>query len=180
MSHSISAIQQENTWPSQPDELLPDWESFLRWTAQVGLIEPESYFLLLRHPEPVDQVVQLRESIYHVCLAIAGNRRPSEGDLAFIREQANAPRPEIRFRKSALRWRPARRHASEQLRAVLAAETLSLLCSPKAVRIGICEGAQCGWVFLDESRGKRRRWCDMNDCGSRAKARRYYHRQKRV
>jgi predicted RNA-binding Zn ribbon-like protein len=35
-------------------------------------------------------------------------------------------------------------------------------------------------VFLDESRGKRRRWCDMNDCGSRAKARRYYHRQKRV
>jgi predicted RNA-binding Zn ribbon-like protein len=164
----------------QPDELLHDWESLLRWAAQVGLIEHESYFRLLRHPEPVDQVVQLRESIYHVGLAIAGNRRPSKGDLAFIREQANAPRPEIRFHKSALRWRPAPTHASEQLRSVLAAEALSLLCSPKAVRIGICEGAKCGWLFLDESRGKRRRWCDMNDCGTRAKARRYYQRQKGV
>jgi predicted RNA-binding Zn ribbon-like protein len=46
------------------------------------------------------------------------------------------------------------------------------------VRIGICEGGLCGWLFLDESRGKRRRWCDMNDCGGRAKARRYYDKHK--
>ncbi|MHB1675570.1 MAG: CGNR zinc finger domain-containing protein [Acidobacteriaceae bacterium] len=73
---------------------------------------------------------------------------------------------------------PAPSQASEHLCGVLGAESLSLFCSPKATRIGVCGGGNCGWLFLDESRGKRRRWCDMNDCGSRAKARRYYEKHK--
>ena len=162
----------------RPDELLRDWESFLRWATQVAIIGPESYLELLRHPEPVAPIAQLREAIYRVGLAIVGARRLSEQDLVFIREQANALRPEIKFRDKAIQWRPAPRHASEQLCAVLASEALSLWCSPKSLHIGICEGGRCGWLFLDGSRGKRRRWCDMNDCGSRAKARRYYEKQK--
>jgi predicted RNA-binding Zn ribbon-like protein len=162
----------------RPDELLRDWESFIRWATQISLIEPESYFELLRHREPVAPIIQLREAIYRVGLAVAGIRRTSERDLALIRRHANARRPEVEFRNNAVRWQPAPSHASEQLCAVLASEAFSLLCSPKAARIGICAGGQCGWLFLDESRGQRRRWCDMNDCGSRAKARRYYEKHK--
>ncbi|MFZ1014577.1 MAG: CGNR zinc finger domain-containing protein, partial [Terracidiphilus sp.] len=62
--------------------------------------------------------------------------------------------------------------------AIIAGEALSLFCSPKAARVGICGGGNCGWLFLDESRGKRRRWCDMNDCGSRSKPRRNYEKHK--
>jgi len=162
----------------RPHELLRDWESFIRWATQISLIESESYFALLRRPEPVAPIIQLREAIYRVGLAVAGIRRISEGDLALIRGHANARRPEVEFRNNAVRWQPAPSHASEQLCAVLASEAFSLLCSPKAARIGICEGGQCGWLFLDESRGQRRRWCDMNDCGNRAKARRYYEKHK--
>lgn len=36
----------------------------------------------------------------------------------------------------------------------------------------------CDWVFLDQSKNGTRRWCDMADCGSRDKARRYYTRGK--
>jgi predicted RNA-binding Zn ribbon-like protein len=43
----------------------------------------------------------------------------------------------------------------------------------------MCGGGLCGWLFLDESRGKRRRWCDMKDCGNREKARRYYRQQQK-
>jgi predicted RNA-binding Zn ribbon-like protein len=162
----------------RPDELLRDWESFLRWASQVGLIGPESYFELLGHSESLVPIIQLREAVYRVGLAVAGVGRLSERDLAFIRAIANTPRPEIEFRNNAVRWRPAPHNAAAQLCAVLAGEALSLLCSRKAARIGICEGGQCGWLFVDESRGKRRRWCDMNDCGSRAKARRYYEKHK--
>jgi predicted RNA-binding Zn ribbon-like protein len=162
----------------QLDELLRNWESFLRWATQVGLVGPDSYFELLGHPEPLDEIVQLREAIYRVGLAVAGARHISGRDVAFIRAHANAPRPEIEFRDSAGRWRPAPTRASAQLCAILAGEALSLLCSPKATRVGVCGGGNCGWLFLDESRGKRRRWCDMNDCGSRAKARRYYEKHK--
>jgi predicted RNA-binding Zn ribbon-like protein len=35
-----------------------------------------------------------------------------------------------------------------------------------------CPG--CGWLFLDGSRNRSRRWCDMQVCGSRDKMRRYY------
>jgi predicted RNA-binding Zn ribbon-like protein len=162
----------------RPDELLRDWESFLRWSTQVGLIGPESYLELLRHTEPVVPIVRLRDAIYRVGLAIADKRHISEHDLALLRDHANARRPEVEIRNHAARWKPVPRHAPEQLCAILAGEALSLFCSPQAERIGVCEGGLCGWLFLDESRGKRRRWCDMNDCGSRAKARRYYEKHK--
>ena len=162
----------------KPDELLRNWESFLRWATQAGLVGPESYFELLGHPEPLDEIIQLREAIYRVGLAVAEARRISGRDVAIIREHANTPRPEIELRASAGRWRPAPTHASAQLCGILAGEALSLFCSPRATRVGVCGGGNCGWLFLDESRGKRRRWCDMNDCGSRAKARRYYEKHK--
>lgn len=162
----------------RPDELLLDWESFLRWATQVGVIGARSYFELIRHPEPLDEIVLLREAIYRLGLAAVGLRRLSRRDLDSVRKHANAPRPEIGLSDHAGQWRPAASHASEQICGLLATEALSLLCSPKAARIGVCEGGNCGWLFLDESRGKKRRWCDMNDCGSRAKARRYYEKHK--
>jgi predicted RNA-binding Zn ribbon-like protein len=36
----------------------------------------------------------------------------------------------------------------------------------------------CDWLFEDSTRNGQRRWCDMADCGSRAKANDYYHRTK--
>ncbi|NTS32206.1 CGNR zinc finger domain-containing protein [Phyllobacterium sp. BT25] len=41
-------------------------------------------------------------------------------------------------------------------------------------RIKVCPN--CHWLYFDESRNRSRRWCDMNVCGNRAKARRYYDR----
>lgn len=163
---------------AQPDEMLADWETFARWAVQAGLIGTESYAELLRAPAPVAKVIRLRESIYRVGLAIARGGKLPEADLLAIREQAGAGKPEIVSGRDGLRWRPDPARASAQLRAQIASEALALFCSPRAARIGVCDGGLCGWLFLDDSRGKRRRWCDMKDCGNRAKARRYYEQQK--
>jgi predicted RNA-binding Zn ribbon-like protein len=162
---------------AQPDEMFLDWESFIRWTIQVGMIPPESYSELLRHTSPIAKIVQIREAIYRVGLAIARGNRIPPSDLLTIHSQAATSKPTIINSRNALHWQPNPPRASTQLRALLASEALSLFCSPRSSRIGICEGGQCGWLFLDESRGKRRRWCDMKDCGNRAKARRYYLQQ---
>jgi predicted RNA-binding Zn ribbon-like protein len=45
-------------------------------------------------------------------------------------------------------------------------------------RVRICANDTCRWIFFDESRSGRRRWCDMATCGNRAKARRHRERQK--
>jgi predicted RNA-binding Zn ribbon-like protein len=160
-----------------PDEMLLEWESFVRWAAQVGLIAPETYPELLRHPAPINKIVQLREAIYRVGLAIARGEIIPQHDLLAIRKQATASKPAVISSPDGLRWQPDPSRVSTQLRAILASEALSLFCSPRSTRIGICEGGQCGWLFVDESRGKRRRWCDMKDCGNKAKARRYYQQQ---
>src|SRR5437773_473410 len=47
-----------------------------------------------------------------------------------------------------------------------------------ADRIRICANDTCRWIFYDESRAGRRRWCDMASCGNRAKAARHRARVK--
>jgi predicted RNA-binding Zn ribbon-like protein len=50
--------------------------------------------------------------------------------------------------------------------------------SGRGDRIRICDNDTCRWVFFDESRAGRRRWCDMATCGNQAKAARHRARAK--
>ena len=51
-----------------------------------------------------------------------------------------------------------------------------LLTSGELDRVKVCDAHDCGWFFVDVSRNKSRRWCDMAGCGNRDKARRYRER----
>ena len=51
-----------------------------------------------------------------------------------------------------------------------------VLVSPALSRVRACPGTGCGWLFLDRS--GRRRWCTMDTCGNRAKARRFAARHR--
>jgi predicted RNA-binding Zn ribbon-like protein len=53
-----------------------------------------------------------------------------------------------------------------------------LLTSTELARVRECGGENCGWMFLDNSRNHSRHWCDMQDCGNRAKVRRFRQRQR--
>jgi len=44
-------------------------------------------------------------------------------------------------------------------------------------RIKVCAEPDCRWAFLDLSRNGSRRWCDMSECGNRAKNRAWRGRQ---
>jgi predicted RNA-binding Zn ribbon-like protein len=59
--------------------------------------------------------------------------------------------------------------------ARLAADLL-VTADPASIRC--CAGPGCGWLFHDTSPNKRRRWCSMESCGNRAKARRHYQKHK--
>ncbi|HTC23494.1 MAG TPA: CGNR zinc finger domain-containing protein [Gemmatimonadales bacterium] len=53
----------------------------------------------------------------------------------------------------------------------------SLLTSADAPLVRRCASERCGWLFVDRSRNRSRRWCDMKSCGNSAKARRHYARK---
>ena len=46
------------------------------------------------------------------------------------------------------------------------------------LKVKACEGQACTLLFLDQTRGRRRRWCSMAICGNRAKQAAHRHRLK--
>lgn len=60
----------------------------------------------------------------------------------------------------------------------IARSAADLLTGPRLDRVKECPGLHCGWLFLDRTRNGRRRWCEMEVCGSRAKMRRYRERRQ--
>lgn len=48
--------------------------------------------------------------------------------------------------------------------------TVDSLVRGELVRLRSCADRRCPRVFIDETRSRSRRWCDMRTCGNRAKA----------
>ncbi|MFE5240265.1 MULTISPECIES: CGNR zinc finger domain-containing protein [unclassified Streptomyces] len=65
------------------------------------------------------------------------------------------------------------------LLAVVARDAVDLLTDPVA-RAGLrrCEGDACGRLYLDTSRGRRRRWCSSEVCGNRERVARHRRRAR--
>lgn len=66
-----------------------------------------------------------------------------------------------------------RHELSLSVAAILSA--MRLFEPARLSRIKICPN--CHWLYFDASRNRSRRWCDMNVCGNRAKAKRHYQRK---
>lgn len=65
----------------------------------------------------------------------------------------------------------------QPLRDLVAASAIAILSDPRELeRVKLCHGHDCGWLFLDETKNSRRKWCLMEVCGNRAKSSRHYAR----
>ncbi|MFD6416515.1 CGNR zinc finger domain-containing protein [Streptomyces sp. NPDC060194] len=65
----------------------------------------------------------------------------------------------------------------DALLAAVARDAVDLLTDPDA-RAGLrqCEGGHCRRIYLDTSRGRRRRWCSSERCGNRERVARHRRR----
>ncbi len=60
----------------------------------------------------------------------------------------------------------------------LALRAVDLLRTLSPARTRVCANAECGWLFIDRSKGGQRRWCDMATCGNAEKSRRHQERKR--
>lgn len=98
------------------------------------------------------------------------------GDLGALLTRSHAP---CAVAAGELHRQAARR----PLLDLLTVSFLSLGADTReTARLKICPGHECGWLFIDETRNARRKWCAMETCGNRAKASRHYaqHRKSRT
>lgn len=171
----------------EPGERLTDYSELLHWAVHAGVLDKTASRALGdeadRRPDEaravVDSAVALREALARL---LSGGRAASEADLAILNAMlASAPpRSVLRARGSSYVWAesPLDGPLDAPLHPVLWSAG-DLLTSPRRSSVRRCGDARCGWLFLDTSPTGRRRWCSMEACGNRAKARRH-HRATRT
>ena len=163
---------------AEPVERLGDWRHVLRWATEQGLVAPDQADDLAEATAAVAPVIALREAIFRIAVAAARGETPEERDLHAVLALPSAAQPAAIWPNGALAWRFQREAVVPQLLGIVARDAVALLTSERITRLRLCAGSRCGWLFLDESRGKPRRWCSMSDCGNRSKAKRAYARRK--
>lgn len=163
---------------SQPIERLTRWRDFARWAGEQGLLDTETVAALAARDIPLEPVIALREALFRAGVAVARHQPPEAADLSTIVAAASAGLPRTTWRDGRLRWQIDLDSAPTQLLGLIARRGLDLFASDRASRLSVCQASDCGWLFLDDSRGRPRRWCSMSDCGNRAKARSAYARSK--
>jgi predicted RNA-binding Zn ribbon-like protein len=126
------------------------------------------------------QARELRAVGHDILSAVARGKPPGETALrAFNQALAlGTPSLGLEVRGGRLGWAHAGDLAAETILHRLGWSVALFLTSPELDRLGLCANAECGWLFLDTTKNRSRRWCSMAECGSRAKARRHYARKK--
>lgn len=126
------------------------------WAASIGLAETTAKVT----SKDLPKVHLVRENIYAMFSAVAAGRSFPDSSFALLLRNAAE-----RFEVSAI----PKLHAEIAWRAIVASIAL-----PRE-KIGECP--RCGWLFLDKSKGGRRRWCSMAVCGTAEKVRAYRKRK---
>ena len=170
-------------------EHLQCYDHLLAWAAHAGAMDEATgkalAALAKRHPRDATlslrRAVLLRESLHDIFTArIAGTTPPAPAMAAFNKTLAEAmARASILPTATGFTWGWA--GLSSRLDGVLwpvVRSAAELLTGPQIGRLKECPGRHCGWLFLDRTRNGRRRWCEMEVCGSRAKMRRYRERRQ--
>lgn len=160
------------SWPETERE--HDWlalpENVRRWFAAMDLPFPRGKAVDLA------PLYKARQLLTRVLRPVAHDTPTSDAAIAELsRMVAKAYQlREIEPRTLAWHW-PEPSSASEALAPILL-DAAELVTAADHERLRYCPS--CDWLFEDQTRNGQRRWCDMADCGSRDKARRYYRRTK--
>lgn len=172
---------------SGSEELLNHYADLLRFSEQSGLMTPlEVQGLatrdLVRKKRILSSTKKLRECLASILHAIAAGQAPQIEDVRTLSAFARTVREteELAWCASRLQWKANkdRTNALDTPFRKLASAALDLLTSEELNKLSACSNPECRWLFLDRSKNKGRRWCDMRLCGNRIKARRYRGRQR--
>lgn len=165
-----------NRWvPEEDNELLKSARDIGNWFKASGVADARQAEAVasITGEQFVERVHAVREASARVFGAIAAGKPPPTDALGFLFSGAaralatGSIEPHGVQAEFAMReWRdPA---AITGFLAALAVEAFFTL--PRE-RLRSCP--RCGWLFLDTSRGGKRRWCSMRTCGNREKVSRH-------
>ncbi|NER79744.1 MAG: CGNR zinc finger domain-containing protein [Leptolyngbya sp. SIO1D8] len=84
----------------------------------------------------------------------------------------------LRFEEDHPALIPVTRSSCDRVIGLLIAIIYRSMIDGTWVRFKCCALPTCGWAYYDTTKSRTKRWCSMQTCGSRNKARRYYERNR--
>lgn len=169
-------------------ERLKRYEDLVAWSRQAKLLDAAGATMLLREARrrpiaaaaALKRAVTLREAIYRILVASLQGRPAVIRDLDKLNRalKSTLHHQQLRTGRKGITWtwRSDDRSLDRMLWPIVRSAA-DLLTSERLDRVGQCaDDRGCGWLFLDTTKNRSRRWCEMKDCGNRAKARRHYQR----
>ncbi|QWF18792.1 CGNR zinc finger domain-containing protein [Lysobacter capsici] len=174
---------------TQPRDWLDDYAGLLRWARQGEAFARGDLTALdaLAAESPAKAAAalarckSLREALCEALYALAHGRQPDDATLDSLDQArlsaSRAARLISRDSRLQTQW-SVERSGLDLIAHVITAYAIELLKDARLDRLRVCDGNDCGWVFIDTSKNGRRRWCDMATCGNVAKARRFQQRQR--
>jgi predicted RNA-binding Zn ribbon-like protein len=173
-----------------PVEMIQDIEQLIIWGEEARLLSPDQAANLRAElgasPDGAERsyhhAITLREAIYRVFSAhYAGEQTPPialESLNQTVQQAMGHLQLSPRGQGFTWEWTEGMDGINRILWPVARAAA-NLLASEQVGRVRVCEDDRgCGYLFIDQSKNGSRRWCSMESCGNRAKARRHYARGK--
>ncbi len=137
------------------------------WFVHYGLLRSGSRL----RADDLARARAVREALRELALANNGEEADPAAAGRVLDRQARRSGLAVRFAPYA-DVEPAARGGDGALGRVLAAAA-SAMGDGTWRRLKACHAETCRWVFYDRSRNESRRWCSMEICGNRNKARSY-------
>jgi predicted RNA-binding Zn ribbon-like protein len=161
--------------PEPDNELLKSARDIGNWLNASGLAGAREAAAVagIAGQSFVERVHAVREASAQIFGSIAAKEAPPTEALGFLHASAasglasgavelDGSRPDL----ALARWRNP-----GAVTAVLAMLSIEGFFTLPRERLHSCP--RCGWLFLDTSRGGKRRWCSMQVCGNREKVSRH-------
>ena len=170
-------------------EFLRSYFDLVEWSNYAGIITEEEERSLLQSAENLPkealgvlhEAIELREILFRIFSTIAKNAIPHEKDISLFNKKLSKMmrQSKLKITESGIEWNVAgnKDHLDWPLNLVIHSAFL-LLTSEELDKVKMCADERgCGWLFVDHSKNRSRRWCDMADCGNLAKQKRFSGRR---
>ncbi len=181
----------DDRFSNEPQELLKSYIDLARFAEDTGIINDLQADRLLawsmQHSDEAQRAlasaIQLREALSDIFYAVARRKPVPPAALIVFNQHLRAAVQYLKLvpGKGRFDWKfDATEHELFAPLWPIARDAAELLASDHLEFVRACASRTCEWLFLDESKNHRRRWCDMTKCGNRAKVKRFYVRQKKM
>ena len=181
----------DDRFSPEPKELLQHYVDLARFAEDTGILpDLQVDRLMTRSMQQPDSAkralasaIQLREAISEIFYALARKNPVPAAAVVILNQHVQEAAQHLALVAGRRHFEWKFEGDSYDLFAPLwpiARDAAELLASERLEFVRTCASKTCEWLFLDESKNHRRRWCDMTKCGNRAKVKRFYTRKKRA